>query len=417
MRRPSGRLFAKLPLIITVPISFLKGRTLSRLHAFFVISTFLSIFLSTLLLVLVSAGTNGVDHELGEKIAGLDSHILLSMHQRDELICEYDELEQKISGGVSLVRGIAPYLWVDIQLRSNAGALLPVLLKGVIPNREQLATDVDRYLSTNNLQGALSVPRQEVPLVIGRTIAESLGVHVGETIVLLKPGLATVRSFPAFVADVFETGTPHDSEVAYTTLQQAQSIYGTHNNCVHAIAVRTNDPLTSASAASSLQRLLGDRFDVADWSIRYPNYKAGLQLLKAWILGLNYVIFAFAVMFSSGVVLLVLSQKRREIALLLSLGMHPLAVRLSVGIVGTLLGTIGVAAAVMLGPLLCRILTEYQIVRLPAEQTLLTYVPFMIGPTELAMIAAGQILVPTAFGWFVAGDVRRLTPAAILRDE
>ncbi len=417
MIRDGGRSFSRLPLVLGVPLSFLKGRTLSRLHSYFTIGTFFSIFFSTVLLLLASAGTNGVDAELRERIAGLDSHILLSLKQREELICDYDDLERRIASRIAVL-GIAPYLWIDVHLRTDSGQSFPALLKGVIPQKERLATDIDRYLGSGDLSQALvENPQQAIPLVVGRVTADALGVHAGDTLVVSKPGLSSVRNLTAVVTDVFQSGTPHDAEVVYTTLGKAQETYGDDNNCVHAVAVRTADPLTSAAVANSIQELVGDRFEVADWSVRYPNYKAGLQLLKTWILVLNYTIFVFAVMFSVGVVLLVLTQKRRELALLLTLGMHPRALRASVGIVGALLGTIGVVAGVTLAPFICKLLTKSQAVKLPADQTLLTFVPFIIDPVETAAIAFSQIIIPAIFGWFAAGDVGRINPAAVLRDE
>jgi len=415
IRRSQTVLFSSAPLWLALPLSFLKGERRSRLGKFFTAATALSTFVSTMMLLLAFAGSNGASTELRSIIAGLDSHILV-FRGKSELMCGYVELISTIENVPSVVR-VAPYLWLDAQLQVGDQASEPITLKGIVAEREIQTTSITPYLKSGNLPQALSSVDTDIPLVIGKTIADELGISTGTSVTIVKPGLSP-RALPGKIVDIFETGVPaRDSALAYTTLAAARKLHGMEQDCINGMAVKSRDPLTSHTTARAMSTALGNSYSAKDWSETYPNYRAGIDLLKRCIDMLNVMLFAMATAFSTGAVLLVLQQKRREIAMLLTLGMTPASLRFAVGIVGTLLGFVGALGALVCGPPLCALLTQHQVIRLPEAQATIAYIPFLLTTRDTALIIGVQILAPAVFGWWVVGDLNELRPADILRDE
>ena len=400
---------------LALALSFLRGRTGTRLNRFFSSTTAFATFLSSLLLLLVLAGTNGADIELRNKISGLDSHVIVRRTQLYEVVCGYEDISGRLRALPSVV-AVSPYVWSDIQFESEGRIIAPATIKGVLPQFETSATDINAYLASHNLVGALTASGPSMPVVLGSRLASRLGAKIGQSITIMKPGFST-RFFPGFVAATFDSGTQHDSELAYTTLEAAQNIRGVEPGCVNALAVRTADPMTSAPVAAKIAGVLGREFHAADWSTLYPQFRDMIVLLRRWILLLNMVLLFFSVMFSAGAVLLVIYQRRRELALLLTMGMKPSAVRMAVAFVGTLLGLLGTIVALSLGPLMCRLMTVHRVVSLPGSQANISYIPFIPRTLHFVMIATLQIVVPTLLGWWVAGDLSSIELIEVLRDE
>jgi lipoprotein-releasing system permease protein len=290
-RRSIG-LLKSAPLLWALPLAFLRRPGASRLNRVFRYAAFVASLIGTLSVLLVLAGTHGTDTEIKSKIAGLDSHILLRMSQRDRLICPYPDLTARL-GATPAVVAVAPFLWTDALIASDKSDSLPITLKGVDAASEARATDVNRYVRDANMRDIFARPSdsQEIPLIIGSALANSLRLSRGDKVSITKPGPMSSRRFSAEILALFDSGTRHDNEIAYTTLAWAQRLQGAEPECVNAIAVRTPDPFTSSGVATAMQLALGGDYEVEDWSSRAPNYKALIDLLRFWLLLLTQTIF------------------------------------------------------------------------------------------------------------------------------
>lgn len=413
-----GTLLSRLPLALALPIAFLRGRSGTRLNWFFSVITVLATFVSSILLLLALAGTTGAEEKLRAKISGLDSHIAIRRTVPYEPLCDYGKVMRQLTA-LPTVLAVSPYVLSDVQIQSENGLVAPVKLKGVVPESETRTTDINDYLlskMSQSFEKALNQSGPDFPVVIGSRIAKRLGLALGQQITIIKPGL-TSRPYPGVITGIFESGTFHDSEIAYTTLTAGQTVGGGRPDCVFAVAVRTDDPMTSSQVARKIGALMGTGFHAADWSTLNPEFRAMISLLQRWILVLNLVLIAYSAMFSAGAVLLVIYQKRRELAVLLVMGMTPLHARMAVALVGTILGFFGVVVAVGLDPEACLLLTRYQVVTLPITQANISYVPFIPHISHVVFVALLQTIIPTLFGWFVSGDLDRIDPAEVIRDE
>ena len=421
MSRTRPFLFARIPLALALPVAFLRARRGTRLNTFFTSVTAVATFLSSMLFLLVLAGTHGAEVEITNKLSGLDSHILVRMRRSEKMLCGYEKTEQQLRALHSVI-AVAPYLWTDVNLQpANAnpdqGPATHLVLKGVLPELESKVSDINSYISSHDLKRTLEQPAPEIPVVIGRRAAEGLGLRINDGIAITKPSEFGVRHFPGRLVGTFDSGTNRDKEVGYTTIGSAATIIGNDRTCVQIIEVRTTDPIRSAATAKTIERALGPDYRAVDWSENYPSYRAVIVLLQRWILILNLVLGFFAAMFSAGAVLLVVYQRRRELAILLTLGTAPAQLRFSVSLVGTVLGLIGVLAALCLDGFACDYMTTHRLVRIPEAQANISFIPFITTNAQLLLVAAIQILMPTFLGWLVAGDLKRVVPAEVLRDE
>jgi lipoprotein-releasing system permease protein len=113
----------------------------------------------------------------------------------------------------------------------------------------------------------------------------------------------------------------------------------------------------------------------------------------------------------------VIHEKRRDFAVLITMGMTPKTLRGAVAMIGLLVASAGVVTGTVVASVACPVLDGYRIVRLPGGSLLLSYVPFRLLPGHLLWTGILQIAVAFFAGWWAAGDLARLRPAEVLRDE
>lgn len=407
------------PLFWALPLGFLRRPGASRLNRVFRWAAFGASLAGTLFVLLGLAATYGADVAIRTKLAGLGSHVTVRMVERGQFICPYSQFVARV-GGTPGVAAVAPFLWTDTLIAASGPDPLPATLKGVDVVAEAAATDVNRYIRDGSIADLRTTSKddEEVPLIIGATLAKSLAVSRGEKVSVIKPGLLSSLRFPAVIQGTFDTGTWNDNDVGYTTLEWAQRLQGVAVDCSNAIAVKTNDPFTSSGVATAIKAAFGDDFEVEDWSSRAPNHKALIDLLRFVLLFLTQIIFLLALLFSWSIILVVIHEKRRDFAVLMTMGMTPRALRAAVAMIGFVVATAGVAPGVVLASIASPLLDHYRVIRLPAAANLLiSYVPFHLLASDVALVSLLQIAVASFAGWWAAGDLARLKPAEVLRDE
>lgn len=418
MRRRASRLLHNAPLQLALPVAFLLRRKMdSPLNRWFQFATLLASGSGTLLVLLALAGSRGAEADIKTKIAGLDSHILFLRSEPSEWICEPNTLLARVAAFPS-VTVIAPYVWADVLLASSPEQSAAVMLKGVLPEREAAATEINRYLSDGTIE-ALAAPQPGyLPLIVGDDLAAELGVGPGDTLTLTHPTGRSMDPVPrAEILATFNTTTRHDRELAYTTLAWVDRLNGRPAGCFRGIAVRTENPLTSHYAAAGLSKMLGDDYTVTDWSEQARTFKSVIDLLLSWILIVDLGILLLAAMFSLSVVLLVMHDRRRDLAVLIAMGMPPRALLVAIGTVGTLVTLVGVVVGGVLAVVLCPLFTAYRVFRVPEDQIMISHISFELTAGHVLATAAVQIVLPTLVGLIGARTLLRRPPAGVLRDE
>jgi lipoprotein-releasing system permease protein len=360
---------------------------------------------------------NGFETEIRQRIVETTAHISVYSYS-GEGFSDWRSLAEKVQE-VPEVLGVAPGIYAKSVIGSSQ-ANEGVYVKGIIPEEE---VKVSR-LPENIVAGSLSLedPNDSLPgIVIGRELASTLGVKIKDEIVLasLKQKKLSITIQPKYkrfrVTGIFETGfNEYDATLVYIAMPVAQDLFKL-DSLVTDLQVKVTDVYRSREIALRVEEHVGQPYYAVDWSERHKNLFSWMTLEKygmALILGLIVLVAAFGIV--STLVMLVL-QKRQEIAILKSMGATQRQVMRIFVIQGTLLGIVGTVAGTCIGFLACWLQKEFNLVSIPSEIYFINTLPIDMRLHEFVLIAVSSVLISFLATLYPSRRASRLFPSDILR--
>jgi len=366
-------------------------------------------------LIVVLAVMSGFEDELRSKILGTTSHILVmdvsgrGIEDPDHVLT----LARQQPG----VRSAAPFVLQQVML-THRDAASGVVLRGIDPETER------RELQQRVRQGSLAdLAGPEPRIALGRELARSLGAFVGDTVTAISPkGAVTAvgtipKMRPLKVVAIFEIGLyEYDAALAYTSIETAQQ-FADMGGRVSGVEVRLVDVYQARRIAGELGRTLGLPYWTRDWTEMNRNLFSAIQLEKTAmfvILTLIVCVAAFAII--SHLILMV-SEKRREIGVLRALGASGRSIMLIFMAEGVLIGLVGTIAGTVLGATIGFIQDRYHIVKIPGDVYQLSELPMKMHPPEMALIAVSALAISFLATLYPSRQAARLHPVDVLRYE
>jgi lipoprotein-releasing system permease protein len=308
-----------------------------------------------------------------------------------------------------------------------------VLVRGIMPDGSS-AVDLQEYLQDGDL--SLLGDHHAVPLgeglgatvelpgiVLGEELAKDLGLGVGDTV---KAASATARTggggiLPRterlVVVARFDAGMPqYDSRLVYVSLRDAQKLFNL-GNAVTGIEIRVSNLYDSTRIAGEIAGRLGPAYRVRDWMEANRNLFAALKLQKTVyfiVLMLIILVAAFTIL---ATLIMVVMEKRKDIAVLKSLGATPAGIArifvfkgLIIGGLGTLLGNLGGYAG-------CWVLKRYHFIELPQDVFYVSTVPVKMYPEYFLVVTLASLAMCLLATIYPARQGARLGPVDLIRYE
>jgi lipoprotein-releasing system permease protein len=293
---------------------------------------------------------------------------------------------------------------------------------------EALALPDDPDWEAGLAQGAAQVPIDALPgIVVGKTLAEDLGLEIDDRVTLISPlaalGIAlteprgsVTRSREFRVIGVFQAGfQEYDSGLVYTDLFEAQRLFDEGDN-VTGVELRVHDLDTSYDLARRIEQTLGGAFHSLDWSELNRNLFTALEVQKiALTLVIATIIFVAAFNVIATLIMIVL-EKKREIAILKAMGASDATVLGVFMVQGVVVGVIGTLAGVLVGGGIVAYLDK---IRFPLDPKvyLIDHLPVVLSPSVFLVTIGIALLICTlstiAPSWWAA----RMLPVDGLRYE
>ena len=293
---------------------------------------------------------------------------------------------------------------------------------------EDLALPDDPDWEAGLFVGEVQEPVDALPgIIVGKTLAEDLGLEIGDRVRLISPlaalGLAlteprgsTTRSREFRVIGVFQAGfQEYDSGLVYTDLFEAQRLFDEGDN-VTGVELRVHDLETSFELARRIEQKLGGAFHSLDWSELNRNLFTALEVQKiALTLVIATIIFVAAFNVIATLIMIVL-EKKREIAILKAMGATDATVLGVFMLQGVVVGVIGTFAGVLVGGGLVTYLDKIRF-ELDPKVYLIDHLPVVVNPTVFLVTIGIALLICTlstiAPSWWAA----RMLPVDGLRYE
>jgi lipoprotein-releasing system permease protein len=373
------------PLPVFVGLRYVRTRRQGFFVSFISWISMAGVCLGVAALITIISVMNGFEGELRNRLVSLTAHATVS--GPPERLADWQSVTDRIRT-VPGVEGVAPF--VDVQaMLGRAGLLEPVLLHGIDPAAEANVSSIEQNL----LQGKLSdLEPGARSMVIGRVLAWQIGAEVGDELTVMVPGrdMLAAGGRPLLqtftVTGIFEVGLQdHDASLALVSIADAADLTGAANATPAGLRIRFDDVMNAPARTSDLRRAVGEGLQVKDWSEEHSAYFRAIRIEKTMMSLILLLVVAVAAFNIVAALVMVVNEKRSDIAILRTLGMTPrgivgvfLTQGLVIGTVGTLFGLVlGVLVAANVGtivPVLERVFrfhvmdpSVYYITQIPSE--------------------------------------------------
>lgn len=387
-----------MPFELFIAIRYLKAK---RTEGFISLVTFLSITgvaVGVMALVVVISVMSGAENSFREKILGLEPHLLVMNYAGG--FDNYQKIINKTKT-VESIQNVSPILFSQIMVRSSS-SFTGAMLRGIDPLSK---VKLIKGFSPEELQNALKPSNFDNTypgVIIGKQLANNLGVTMGNKIILMSPAgiispMGPIPSMSRFqVTGVFESGMyEYDSALIYINIIEAQKITGKKND-ISALGIWIDDIYSVDNLKTKILSLLDYKFYIRDWMDINKSLFSALKLEKtAMFIILTLIIFVAAFNIASALMMMVM-EKTRDIAVLKAMGATNQIIRKIFIIKGMIIGTLGTTIGTVSGVIICFLLKRYEFIHLPAAY------PFRTLPVELNLIDVVVIAFSALFICFVS---------------
>ncbi len=415
-------------LIWQLAVRYLRSKSKEGFLSFITVASILGVTIGVMALIIVLAVMGGFQHEIKEKVLGINAHAVILKFGGG--ISDYSSLLTKVTSDPE-VTGASPFI-LNQALLSSATGVIGAVVRGIDPSSAGTVTKLPKYMIQGTLKG-LDYPR-EVSMqegnkikvtgaVLGKELAMNLGVSTEDLITIISPAgaispigvMPKMRQFQ--VQGIFASGMyDYDSGLVYIGLKSAQKFFDMGDE-VSGIEVSVNNVEKAPEIARKLESKLGFPYYTRDWVEMNYNLFSALKLEKTvMLLILLLIILVASFNIASSLVMLV-TDKRKEIAILKTMGAEPSTIRKIFILSGTVVGSFGIILGDILGLAACWLLSKYHFIKLPSDIYYITTIPVRIDIPTILLINVAAFAIALAAAIYPASRAARIKPAEILRYE
>lgn len=349
------------PLPIYIGLRYVRSRSRGFFVSFISWISMLGICVGVAALIVVISVMNGLEGELRTRLLSAASHATISAPP--ELMRDWRALAERLRTEPDVL-GVAPYLQLQGMI-GRGNELRAATIRGVDPELEPQVSEI----SARMLRGALEdLAPGEQYIVLGVGLAYALDARIGDEITVLVPaaesadpvieGIGVRPRIQIFiVSGIFEVGAQeHDNVLALIHLSDAASLAATED-LPGGLRLKFDDIFVAPRRAAEIGASLGDGYQVSDWSIENASYFRAIRIEKTMMTLILMLIVAVAAFNIIAALVMVVNEKRNDIAILRTVGITPravIAIFITQGVVigwfGALLGlTVGLLLALNVG--------------------------------------------------------------------
>ncbi|MGB5830386.1 MAG: lipoprotein-releasing ABC transporter permease subunit [Thiohalocapsa sp.] len=412
------------PLSLYVGLRYTRAKRRNHFISFISLISMLGIMLGIVALIVVLSVMNGFHKEIQERILGMASHATLSDPAGG--IADWAALVDQVREHPEVL-GAAPYVEIESMLM-NAGRTSAAILRGILPDQEDAVSD----LRGDMIFGSVD---ELVPngfnIILGSELAAILGVRVGDKVTVVTPQVSAtpvgvMPRLKAFnVAGLFEVGmADYDRGAGFMHMADAARLMRLGDNA-EGVRVKLEDMFDAPLVAREIAYSLDGAYRVSDWTQVHRNFFAALRTEKRMMTIILFLIVAVAAFNIVSTLVMVVTDKRADIAVLRTLGASPGRVMgifmvqgTTIGLAGTVLGVVG---GVLLGwnvePIVASIEGLFGVQFLDPSIYYISALPSDVRAADVLRIGGGAFLMSIFATLYPAWRASRTDPAEALRYE
>ncbi len=384
----------------------------------------LGLSLGVAVLIVVLSVMNGFEEVLRTRILSLTAHATIS--GLEGRIANWRPQVDEVARFPGVLAA-APYI-EEQAMMTHGGNSAGILMRGILPDAERRVADLGPHL----LSGALSdlIPGK-YRVILGKALADELGARVGDRVVLMVAQgdvtpvgvLPRMRAFQ--VAGVLSVGMyEYDRRIALVAMQDAAKLTRMGDD-ITGIRLNVADMYAAPRIVRAAALALGGGYDVDDWTNQHVNFFRSIEITKRMLFVILSLVVAVAAFNVVSTMVMVVKDKRRDIAILRTFGSSPRSI-LSVFVVqGSLIGMLGIAGGVVLGVLIA--VNLQQLVHglesivgfkfLDARVYFMSDLPAHVRLSDVLQVCSVAFLLACVSTLYPAWRAARLLPAESLRND
>jgi lipoprotein-releasing system permease protein len=384
-------------------------------------------------LIIALAITNGMRSDLQGRLLGASAHVDLMRVQSDG-IRDWQPLVERLRH-VPHVTAAAPGLYGQVLVSRGPRAGF-ALIKGIVPAEERTvsslldtitagtARDLDPETATEQPipgQSQINVPYP--PLVLGKDIAETIGAQVGDSVLVTSPQgeltpLGLAPKYQRFrVVAIFHSGFyQYDAAMAFMRLSDAQRLFS-EPDLLSVISFKVDDLYRAPEIGKAIEQAAGKGYMTTNWMEVNRELFRALKLEQV----VTFIIIALIVIVAALNILIALTmmvmEKTRDIAVMMSFGVEPAQVRRIFLLQGFLISVIGTVLGLALGYIAAWAGGHYHFIHLSAEVYSIDTLPFAPRPLDGLIVSVVSIGISLLATLYPSSAASRILPAEALRYE
>ncbi|MFT6122084.1 MAG: lipoprotein-releasing system permease protein [Oleiphilaceae bacterium] len=405
-----------------IGLRYTSAKRKNHFISFISLTSMVGLIIGVALLITVLSVMNGFDRELQQRILGMVPHAVIKPYAE---MTDWKVLEEQVMKN-SEVLAAAPFINAQGMITRN-GSVNGVQLNGILPEEE---TDVS-IISKHMVRGELSdLKAGEFGIIIGEILARQLRVAIGDkvTVVLPEASLTPAGVFPRLkrftVKGVFRVGADLDASLTLIHMNDAAKMLRM-TDAVHGLRLRMHDLFDAPRVASQIAINLDESFFSIDWTRTHGNLFQAIRMEKTMIGLLLMVIVAVAAFNIISTLVMVVTDKKADIAILRTMGATPGAIMgifivqgAYIGIVGTVVGTaIGVLLSLNISELIHGLETLLKTQFLDPGVYFISDLPSQLILDDVMIISGSALVMSLLATLYPAWRASKVQPAEALRYE
>ncbi|HEB77802.1 MAG TPA: lipoprotein-releasing ABC transporter permease subunit [Methylothermaceae bacterium] len=333
------------PLVLYLALRYTRAKKRTHFISFITLTSILGIALGVTALITVLSVMNGFQSELRERILGMTSHVTVTGFEGR--LRNWQALAKRLQGRPHVI-GSAPFVEGQVML-SFGRRVSGSMLRGILPEREAQVSAVVERVTSGRIE---DLKPGRFGIILGAELARYLGVWLGDKVMVITPQVTTTPAgvLPRLkrftVVGIFEVGMyEYDRNMALIHMEDAARLLRL-GDAVSGLRLKLDDLFLAPRVTMALLDFLGPGYFVTDWTRLHSNFFRAVQMEKRVMFIILMLIVAVAAFNIVSTLVMVVTDKRADIAILRTQGMTPGAVMTVFVLLGSIIGLVGTVAGV-----------------------------------------------------------------------
>ncbi|RKG48920.1 lipoprotein-releasing ABC transporter permease subunit [Acinetobacter cumulans] len=334
------------PISLYIGLRYTRARRSNHFISFIALVSMIGLTLGVAVLITVLSVMNGFDRELKNRVLGMIPQATVSSTQ---ILTNWPDLAKKIEHH-SHVQGVAPFTQLQGMLTAQ-GQVAGIMVNGIEPKYEKKVSIIQDHMIAGSLD---NLKQGEFGIVLGKQMTDALGLGLNDSITLVLPEATpspagVVPRFKRFkVVGIFSIGAEVDSMMGYIALNDASTLLRLPDGA-QGIRMKLDDIFMAPQVSQEIVRELPANFYASDWTYTHGNLFSAIQMEKAMVSLLLFLIVLVAAFNIVSSLVMVVTDKKSDIAILRTLGASPRTITRIFMVQGTIIGGIGTVSGAILG--------------------------------------------------------------------